>query len=91
MTLPSTSYEKPLHKAYCSALLVTFSAALGFLSAFLWRDIILAILKKYKWYDEDAMCTSTSSLCYLVLITVFISMLAAMLVVMTVKVDKYYS
>jgi len=90
MTLPHTSYEKPIHKAYCSALLVTVSAALGFLSAFLWRDIIIAFLKKYNWYDEDEMCNvGSSTLSYLVIITIIVTMIAAMLVVGTVKLDKY--
>ena len=91
MQLPHSSYaEKKPHKAYLAAVMMTITAAFGFLTAFVWRDIIIGILKKYKWYDVEDGFERVEGIYYAVGVAVAITLLAALFTVATVKLDAYY-
>jgi hypothetical protein len=86
--LSGLTYEKSFHKAFFSAFLVTVTSAIGFLTAFLWRDIIIAALKYYQWYDEENMGKSIAGLRNLIIVTFIITLIAALFIVITFKMDR---
>ena len=89
MVLPTSVYEeKKIHCAYAVALAATFAGAVAFLVAFMWRDIIIGVLKKYGYYDVDNGFENKNGIAWAVGIAFFLTFLAAALTVLVVKFEK---
>jgi len=87
--IPHTEYvNKPFPKAYLSALIITMAAAAGFLSAFIWRDIIVGLFKKYDLYDCEEGFKKENSIYWAIGIAIGITLFTALLTVAAVKFNE---
>jgi hypothetical protein len=67
--------------SYCQAIITTIGAALGLLAAFLWRDLIMGILKRYDIWDTDKGLDTNRNVLILAGIAIIVTLFTAATVV----------